>query len=106
MLGSSVKGYCSNGERFLGSGYGYVPHVDWLRGYSATVVPSGGPFGYKGVNGLWWLGKISTSTSTDGAYLVRLLNGPGPNKLPLPACFVQDCDGSCTRFPVSENTLS
>ena len=60
----------SNGERFLASGYGCVPHPDWLRRYSATVLPNGTHFWYKGDDGLWRLGKISASTTTDGVYLV------------------------------------
>ena len=72
----------SNGERFLAPGYGCVPRAEWLRRYSATVLPNGAHFWYKGDDGLWWLGKISASTTTDGVYLVRFLDDPGPIKLP------------------------
>ena len=42
------------------------------------------PLWYKGDDGLWWLGKISASTTEDKVYLVRFLDDPGPNKLPVP----------------------
>ena len=62
----------SNGMRFLASGHGYVPHADWLRRYRATVYPNGTHFWYKDDDGLWSLGKFSTSTTTGGVYLVPL----------------------------------
>ena len=34
--------------------------------YSATVLPNGAHFGCKGNGGLWWPGKISVRTTTDG----------------------------------------
>ena len=73
----------SNSERFLAPGYGCVPHVEGLSRYSATVLPSGAHYWYKGDDGLWWLGKISASTPTDGIYLVRFLDDPGPIKFSL-----------------------
>ena len=74
----------NNGERFLAHGYGCVPRAEWLSRYSTTVLPNGAHFWYKGDDGLWWLGKISASTTTKGVYLVRFLDDPGPIKLPLP----------------------
>ena len=73
----------SNGERFQAPGYGCIPRAEWLCRYSTTVLPNGAHFWYKGDDGLWWLGKISASTTTQGAYLVRFLDDPGPIKLPL-----------------------
>ena len=73
----------SNGERFLAPGYGCVPRAEWLSRYSTTVLPNGAHFWCKGDDGLWWLGKISTSTTVDEVYLVRLLDDPGSIKLPL-----------------------
>ena len=73
----------SNGERFLAPGYGCVPRTEWLGRYSTTVFPNGARFWYKGDDGLWWLGKISASTTTDGVYLERFLDDQGPIKLPL-----------------------
>ena len=73
-----------NGERFLASGYGCVPRAEWLSHYSTTVLPNGAHFWCKG-EGLWWLGKISASTTTDEVYLVRFLDDPGPIKLLPPA---------------------
>ena len=72
----------SNGERFLAPGYGCVPRTEWLSLYSTTVLPNGARFWYKGDDGLWWLGKISASTTTDGVYLVRFWDDPVPIKLP------------------------
>ena len=65
-IGAEQRELCpSNGERVLASGYGCVPHVEWLSRYSATVLPNGAHFWYKGNDCLWWLGKISASTTTD-----------------------------------------
>ena len=63
----------NNMERYLAPGYACV-----------TVLPKGAHLSYKGDNGLWWLGKISESTTEDEVYLVRFLDDPGPIKLPLP----------------------
>ena len=69
-------------------GYGCVPRAEWLRRYSANVLPNGDRFWYKEDDSLWWLGKISASTTADGVHLVRFLDDPGPIKLPLtPACY-------------------
>ena len=71
-IGAAQRELCrSNGERFLAPGYGCVPLVEWLSRYSVTVLPNEAHFWYKGDDGLWWLGKISASTTTDGVYLVR-----------------------------------
>ena len=78
------KFYRRNGERFLAPGYGCVPHAKWLSRYSVTVLPNGTHFWCKGDDGLWWLGNISASTSTDGVYLVCFFDDPGPIKLPFP----------------------
>ena len=72
----------SNGERFLAPGYCCVPHAKWLSRYSAAVIPNGAHVWYKGDVGLWWLEKISASTTTDGVYLVRFWDDPGPIELP------------------------
>ena len=63
--------------------YRRMRHAEWLRRYHDTVLPKGAHFWYKGDDGLWWLGKISARTTEDGVYLVRLLDDPGPIKLPL-----------------------
>ena len=67
----------------MAPGYVYVPRAEWLRRYHDAVLPKGAHVWYKGDDGLWWLGKISAST-TDGVYVVRFLDDPGPIKLPLP----------------------
>ena len=64
--------------------YACVPRADWLRRYHDTVLPKEAQFWYKGDDGLWWLGKISASTTEDKVYLVRFLDNPRPIKLPLP----------------------
>ena len=74
----------NNGERFLAPAYARVPRADWLRRYREPVLPKEAQFWYKGNDGLWWLGKISASTTEDKVYLVRFLDDPGPIKLPLP----------------------
>ena len=73
----------SNGERFLAPGYGCVSQANWLRRYCNTVLPNGVHVWYKSDDALWWLGKISAIKPTDGLYLVRFLDNPGPMKLPL-----------------------
>ena len=73
----------SNGERFLAPDYDCVSHPDWLRRNCSTELPNGAHFGYNGDDILWWLGKISATTPTDGVYLLRFLDDPGPIKLPL-----------------------
>ena len=53
----------NNGERVPAPGYACVPRVDWLRRYHHTVLPKEAHLWYKGDDGLWWLGKISASTT-------------------------------------------
>ena len=60
----------NHGERFLAPGYACVPRAEWLRRYRDTVLPKGAHVWYKGDDGLWWLQKISASTTEDGVYLV------------------------------------
>ena len=66
----------NNGKRFLVPGYACVLRAEWLRRYHDTVLPKGAHFWYKGDDGLWWLGRISASTTEDGVYLVRFLDDP------------------------------
>ena len=61
----------NNGERFLAPGYACVPRAEWLRRYRDTVLPKRAHYGYKGNDRLWWLRKISASTTEDGVHLVR-----------------------------------
>ena len=76
----------NNGERFPAPGYACAPLADWLRCYHDTVLPMGAHSWYKGDDGLWWLGKISASTTEYKVYLVCFLDDPGPIKvLLLPA---------------------
>ena len=96
----------NNGERFLAHGYGCVPRSEWLSRYSTTVLPNGAHFWYKVDDGLWWLGKISASTTTKGVYLVRFLDDPGPIKLPLPPVRYTTSTGTlrgswCLQVPLS-----
>ena len=62
----------NHGERFLAPGYACAPRAEWLRCYRDTVLPKGAHVWYKGDDGMWWLGKISASTTEDGVYLVRV----------------------------------
>ena len=55
---------------------GCISHGDRLLRYCNTVLPNGAHVWYKADDGLWWLGKISTTTPTDGVYSVRFLNDP------------------------------
>ena len=59
----------NNGGLFLAPGYACVPRTEWLRCYSDTVLPKGARFWYMGDDGLWWLKKISASTTEDGVSL-------------------------------------
>ena len=85
----------NNGERFLAPGYACVPRAEWPRRYRDTVFPKGAQFWYKGGDRLWWLGKISTSTTEDGVYLVRFFDDPGPTKLPLLSARYTTSTGPC-----------
>ena len=71
----------NNGEGSLAPGCACVPRAEWLRRYRDTVLSKGAHFWCKGDDGLWWLGKISASTTEDAVYLVRFLDDPGPIKL-------------------------
>ena len=73
----------NHGERFLAPGYACAPRAEWLRCYRDTVLPKGAHLWYKGDDGLWWLAKISASTTEDGVYLAQSLDHPGPFKLHL-----------------------
>ena len=53
----------NNGDRFLAPGYACVPRADCLYRCRHTVLPKGAHVWYKGDDGLWCLGKISTSTT-------------------------------------------
>ena len=96
----------SNGERFLASGYACVPRAKWLRHDHVTVLPKGAYVWYKGNDGLWWLGKISASTTEDRVHLVRFLDNPGPIKFPLPPGALHDLNGSRTSFLVPASPRS
>lgn len=39
---------------FRAPGYGFIPCADWLRRYSATVVPNGAHFWHKDGDAVWW----------------------------------------------------
>ena len=74
--------------------------------YIPTVLPNGAHFFQKVDNGLWWLGKISASTTTAGVYLLRCFDDPGPMKLPLfLARYVRDFNGSCLGLLMPAITL-
>ena len=67
----------ANGERnFWHLATASCPQTDWLRHYSTTFLPNGDHFLYKADDGLWWVGKISARTTTEGEYLVRFLDDP------------------------------
>ena len=74
----------NNGERCLAPGYACVTRAEWLRRCRDTVLSKGADVWYKGDDRLWWLEEISASTTDDGVYLIRILDDPGPIKLPLP----------------------
>ena len=56
---------------FFGAGHAYAQRAEWLRFYRDTVLPKGAHVWYKSDDGVWWLGKVSASTTEDGVYLVR-----------------------------------
>ena len=53
----------NNGERFLAPAYARVPGAECLRRYRDAVLPKEAHVWYEGDDGLWCLGKISTSTT-------------------------------------------
>ena len=87
-----------NGERFLAPGYACVARADWLRRYHDTVLPKGDHVWYKGNDGLWWLGKISASTTEDNVCLVRFLGDTGQIKLPPPPARYTTSTGAVRGF--------
>ena len=75
-IGAAQRDLCrSNDERFLAPGYDCLPYANWLRRYFSIVLSEGGHFWYKGDDGLWWLGKTSATTPTDGEYILYLIFG-------------------------------
>ena len=95
----------SQGQIFLAPGYSLVSRDLWLRYFCTTTLPSGAHIWYKARDGLWWLGKIahrapadtsSTSfsdPSSDGSYIIRFLDDPGPIKINLrPALYTTATD--------------
>ena len=88
----------NNGERFLAPDYACVPHADWFRRYHDKVLPERAHVWYKGDDRLWWLGKISASTTEDKVYLVRFLDDPGPIKLLHPPARYTTCTGAVRGF--------
>ena len=91
----SVSSPGTSGSVLLAPGYACVPRTEWLRRYRDTVLPKGAHFWYKGDDGLWWLGKISASTTEDRVYLVRFLDDPGTIKLPLSPAHYTPQRGPC-----------
>ena len=83
LVRHSVSSPGTTGSAFLAPGYGCAPRAEWLRCYRNTMLPKGAHYWYKGDDGLWWLEKISASTTEDGVYLAQILDDPGPFKLPL-----------------------
>lgn len=69
--------------------YTYVraPRADWLRRYSATVLPIVAHVLYKyyGDGRFRWLGEISACATTDGGYLYRFLDDTGTDQASLPS---------------------
>ena len=70
----------NHGERFWVPGYACVPRAEWLRRYRDTVLSKGAHFWCKGDDGLWWLGKISASTTEDAVYLLSLIHISEPTR--------------------------
>ena len=98
LIGAAHRELSSNnGERFLAPGYACVNRADWLRRYYDTIHPKGAHVWYKGDDGLWWLGKISASTTEDKVYLVRFLDDPGPIKLSLASASYTTSMGAVRR---------
>ena len=67
----------------LAPDYAYAPRAEWLRCDRDAVLPKEAHSWYKGDDVLWCLGKVSASTTEDGVYLARILDDPGPFKLPI-----------------------
>ena len=87
----------NNGERFLTPGYACVPRADWLRRYHDAVLTKGAHLWYKGDDGLWWLGKISASTTEDKIYLASFRATRNRLNFLFPGA-LHDLDGSSTRL--------
>ena len=106
-IGAAQRELCrNNGERFLTPGYACVPRAEWLRRYRDAVLPKRAHSWYKGGDGLWWLEKLSASTTEDGAYLVRFFGRSGADQAPSFPGALHDLNGR-TRFlvPVCSRSL-
>lgn len=62
----------------MAPGYELLTYSVWARRFRDTVLPVGAHFWRKGLDDLWWLGKISGHTSTSHVYIIHYLNDPGP----------------------------
>ena len=95
----------SQGQIFLAPGYSLVSRDLWLCYFCTTTLPSGAHIWYKARDGLWWLGKIAhcapvdtssnrlSDPSSDGSYIIRFLDDPGPIKINLrPALYTTATD--------------
>ena len=83
LVRRSVSSPGTTGSAVFGTGLRLSPTRGGLRCYSDTVLPKGARFWCKGDDGLWWLKKISASTTEYGVSLAQISDDPGPFKLPL-----------------------
>ena len=97
----------NRGGSVLAPGYACVPRKEWRRRYRDTLLPRGAHVWYKGDDGLWWIGKISASTTEDGVYLAPCLDDPWPIKLaPSFPGALHNLNGGSTRFLVPAGSRS
>ena len=87
------------------SPYRTAHNPDLMHIETITVFPNGARF-FTGNSGLYWFGRISVGTRTDGIYLVRVFDDPRPIMLPFSPARYTTFDASCTRFLVSTSARS
>ena len=69
---------------FLAPGYACTLREEWLCRYRDTVLPKGAHVGTRETMGCGALEKSARVRRRKGVYLARVLDDPGPIKLPFP----------------------
>ena len=96
----------TTGSAFFDAGLRLSPTRGGLRCYSDTVLPKGARFWCKGDDGLWWLKKISASTTEDGVSLAQNFGRSGAVQAPSFPGALHDLRGDRTRFLVPAGSRS
>ena len=99
-IGAAAREFARNkAERSPSPGYDYVSRDPWLRRFRYSPLPAGDYFWYKARDTLWWLTKITWTTTIVNHYVVRFLDDPRPLQLTLsPARCDANQDAPCRAW--------